>query len=220
MASRIIHLAIAKQLGEALQIEDKNRFYIGHILPDAVLSADKRKVNSHFIDVFDGGRKKHFDFYAFHERYKENIPSDELYLGYYFHLIEDGIFRRFLYYDLELLSRRGEPEFLQELYSDYHILNGILAEKYSLENTLFVPKGFSKEKINDIYSFELEDFIFDMNKDFSDRFNETPAHLTAERIDRYISDCVNICSAEYTALKNGTHHLGRYDFSFNIKVST
>lgn len=121
-----------------------------------------------------------------------------------------------------LLSRRGEPEFLQELYSDYHILNGILAEKYALENTLYVPKNFSQEKINDIYPFELKDFIFDMNNDLSERINGKPKHLTAFLIENYISQCVNICKAEYIALKNGGHHLGKYDFSFEINktVST
>ncbi len=222
MASRIIHLAIAKQLGNILPITDKNRFFVGSILPDAVLNADKRNVGSHFVEVFDEGRKKHYNFNAFYERYKDKIPSGELYLGYYFHLIEDGIFRKFLYYDLGLLSRRGEPEFLQELYSDYHILNGILAEKYALENTLYVPYGFSQERINDIYPFELKDFIFDMNNDLSERNNGKPKHLTAFLIENYISQCVNICKAEYIALQNGGHHLGKYDFSFEINktVST
>lgn len=93
MASRIIHLAIAKQLGSILPITDKNRFSVGSILPDAVLNADKRNVGSHFVEVFDEGRKKHYNFNAFYERYKDKIPSGELYLGYYFHLIEDGIFK-------------------------------------------------------------------------------------------------------------------------------
>lgn len=217
MASRIIHLAIAKCLGEVLQIKYKNRFYIGHILPDAVISADKRKVNSHFIEVFDNGRKKHFDFYAFYERYKDKIPSNELYLGYYFHLIEDNVFRKLLYYDLGLLSRRGEPKLLEDLYSDYHILNGILTEKYALENTLYVPKDFSNEKINDVYSFELCDFIGDINKDLKERRKEKPKYLTSKRIEKYILDCVDICMAEYAALKNVKHHLDRYDFSFDIK---
>lgn len=222
MASRIIHLAIAKQLESDLPIADKNCFSVGSVLPDAVLNADKRNVGSHFVEVFDSGSKKHYNFNAFYERYKDNIPSDELFLGYYFHLIEDGIFRKFLYYDLGLLSRRGDPEFLQELYSDYHILNGILAEKYALENTLYVPEDFSQERINDIYPFELKEFIFDMNNDLNERINGKLTHLTAKHIDCYISDCVNICKAEYIALKNGGHHLGRYDFSFEINktVST
>lgn len=49
MASRIMHIAIAAQLENILPIKDKNRFFIGHILPDAVLSANKRDVNTHFL---------------------------------------------------------------------------------------------------------------------------------------------------------------------------
>lgn len=216
MASRIIHLAIAKQLESILPIADKNRFLIGSILPDAVLNADKRNIGSHFVEVFDSGSKKHYNFNAFYEQYKDKIPSNELYLGYYFHLIQDGVFRKFLYYDLGLLSRRGDPEFLQELYSDYHILNGLITKKYALENPLFVPYGFSKERINDIYPFELKEFIIEINNDLNERIGGKPKHLTARHIESYISDCVNICRAEYLALKNSEHHLGKYDFSFEI----
>lgn len=217
MASRVMHFAVASQLEKVLPIKDRNRFYLGHILPDAVLSADKKKVNSHFIEIFDDGRKKHFDFYGFYDRYKNEILSDDLYLGYYFHLIEDNMFRVLIYYELGLLSRRGEPALLDELYRDYHILNGIVTEKYALENTLYVPSDFSEERINEIYPFEIEEFISDMNTDFGEKCGGHPKLITARRLDKYISGCVNICSAEYDPLKCGRHYLGRYDFSFDIK---
>ena len=37
MASRVIHLAIAAQLADRLQVKDKDRFYFGHVLPDMIL---------------------------------------------------------------------------------------------------------------------------------------------------------------------------------------
>ncbi|MEF2796778.1 MAG: hypothetical protein U0M95_02045 [Ruminococcus sp.] len=45
MASRIMHLAVAYELERKLSISDRNRFEIGQILPDAVLSVDKKAVN-------------------------------------------------------------------------------------------------------------------------------------------------------------------------------
>ena len=37
MASRIMHLAISYELEKVLSIKDKNRFCIGHLLPDVCL---------------------------------------------------------------------------------------------------------------------------------------------------------------------------------------
>lgn len=35
MMSRILHLAVAKEVIKQMDISDKNRFYLGCILPDA-----------------------------------------------------------------------------------------------------------------------------------------------------------------------------------------
>lgn len=211
-----MHLAIAKLLEDEIPIKDKNRFSVGHILPDAVINADKKDVGSHFIENFDQNTKKHFDFYAFYERYKSKLLSDELYLGYYFHLIEDDLFRRFLYYELDLLSKRGDPIMLEELYRDYHILNGIIVKEYALENTLCVPKGFEIEIINDIYPFDLQEFIDIIRSDFEENISGIPKRITKKRTDRFIQNCVCACKAEYTALKSGKHHLNRYDCYWDI----
>lgn len=131
-----MHLAVAYELERKLSISDRNRFEIGQILPDAVLSVDKKAVNSHFIELFDGGKRKHFDFYGFFGRFKDEVMSDELYLGYYFHLIEDNLFRYYLYYIKGLLSRRGDTELTARLYMDYHILNRKLVENTALRTSL------------------------------------------------------------------------------------
>ncbi len=73
MASRIMHLAVAYELERKLSISDRNRFEIGQILPDAVLSVDKKALNSHFIELFDGGKRKYFDFYGFSAALKTRL---------------------------------------------------------------------------------------------------------------------------------------------------
>lgn len=47
MASRIMHLAITKQLEEIIEIKDSMRFRIGQIIPDAVTSNQEVPFNSH-----------------------------------------------------------------------------------------------------------------------------------------------------------------------------
>lgn len=75
MASRIMHLAISYELEKVLSIKDKNRFCIGHLLPDAVLSANKWEINTHFVEIFDKGKRKHFNFHEFFDKYKKEIIS-------------------------------------------------------------------------------------------------------------------------------------------------
>lgn len=217
MASRLMHLAVSQRLEKVLPIKNVNDFRVGQILPDAVLSADKTEVNSHFIKVFDGGKRKVFDFLAFYDRYEREIISDELYLGYYFHLIEDNLFRLLLYYDLDLLARRGDPKLLEELYRDYHILNGIIAEKYLIDSDLQIPQGFSDMTLNEIYSFEIGEFIQDMKADLDERISGKPKYFTAEVLDKFISECVKVCSEEYSSLKQGGHSIDLYGMSIENK---
>lgn len=219
MASRIMHIAIAAQLENILPIKDKNRFFIGHILPDAVLSANKRDVNTHFSEIFDNGKRKHFDYCEFFDRYKNDILSDELYLGYYFHLIEDCIFRVVLYYDIGLVSRRGDPDFLGELYRDYRILNGWAVERYGLEYDLYEPENYKSEKINEIFPFEAEDFIKDMCSDFNEKINQEPECFKIKNAENFIEKCVEVCASEYEAIMRGSHSIGAYDYSWETRTS-
>lgn len=219
MASRIMHLAIASQLEKVLPISDSNRFRVGHILPDSVLSVDKWKINTHFVEIFDNGKRKHFDFYKFFARYKKEILTNELYLGYYFHLIQDGIFRDILYNDMGFISKRGDQNFLNELYNDYHILNGWAVEKYKLVDNLFEPKGYKSEKINEIFLFEINDFIKDMKADFNERIDKEPKYFKKIWAEIFIEKCVDICVSEYQAISGGSHAVDKYDYSWETRTA-
>lgn len=221
MASRIMHLCLAEELEKVIKIRNRNNFRIGHILPDAVMTADKKQVNTHFIRNFEekGRYYKIFDHYGFYDRFKAFLPDDEIFLGYYFHLIEDNIFRRVLYTDLKMMNRRGDSKFLKELYSDYGLLNGVLIEKYSLKNDLELPNMFTDCKINDIYNFELIDFLRDMDKDFCDDAclkGETPKIFTESITEQYFKQCVDVFLAEYECLLKGKRYLSENELAFEI----
>ncbi len=220
MASRIMHLCLAEELEKVIEIENRNNFRIGHILPDAVITADKKQVNTHFIRNFEekGRYYKIFDYYGFYDRFKAFL-HDEIFLGYYFHLIEDNIFRRILYTDLKMMNRRGDSDFLKELYSDYGILNGVLIEKYCLKNDLDPPKIFTNCKINEIYNFELTDFLKDMERDFREGFyykGGNPKIFTERITEQYIKQCVDICRAEYEGMLQGKRFLSEKQLAFEI----
>lgn len=217
MASRIMHLCISRELEGIIQPNDVNKFRIGHILPDAVISADKKQVNTHFIRNSEekGKYYKIFDYYGFYDRFQDVILQDEILLGYYFHLIEDNVFRNVLYTDLEMIKRRGDSEFLKELYSDYRILNCILTKKYHLKNDLDLPKWFTECKINDIYNFELIDFLEDLKQDFHNT-EGNPKIFTEQITEHYIEKCVNICKAEYESIRHGKHFLSEKELAFEV----
>ena len=217
MASRIMHLCISRELEEIIRPDNVNNFRIGHILPDAVIKADKKQVNTHFIRAFEekGKYYKIFDYYAFYDRFRDVILRNEVFLGYYFHLIEDNIFRNVLYSDLNMMNRRGDSGFLKELYSDYRILNNIIIKKYLLKNDLYLPKSFADCKINDIYNFELTDFLEDLKRDFH-KIEGKPEIFTESITEQYFKRCVKICSVEYESIRQGKHFLSEKELAFEI----
>lgn len=214
MASRVIHLAIAAELADRLGVNDKERFFFGHVLPDMILGEYEvrlpLKKESHFYTLLPSGRKT-YDFYRFYEDYKDRL-NDDLYLGYYVHLIEDNIFRQYLYYRVGLLMRRGEKELLDELYKDYHLLNPLLRERYGIKLPA-VPKGLENEDIYKRFSFMVSEYLEEMNGDLTERPQGELRHFTEELIGEFISECADVIPKEMESLKNGEHYLSLDDYS-------
>ena len=215
MASRLMHLAACYGLEKQLGIKNKQRFRIGQILPDAVLHADKQKVNTHFITHYaeNGKKYKWFDQDAFYDKFKNEITGDELFLGYYFHLIQDNIFRQVIYNKLGLIKRRGDPGLFGELYRDYNILNKRIIKKYRLDSDLQIPQDFSDIKINELYRFDLEEYIELIKTDFTADYDGEPKHFTESVLEGFVNDSVRLCAAEYGAILKNEHALRRQDLS-------
>lgn len=93
MASRIIHLAVTNCLLKNYRYKDKNRIELGSILPDAITDG-----NSHMKIWISGGTKKTYDLTGFRSRFLSEMLEDDLYLGYYLHLVQDMYFRNFVYH--------------------------------------------------------------------------------------------------------------------------
>lgn len=220
MASRIMHLAVSRELEKLISTENVNDFRIGQILPDAVIGGDKKQANTHFIKNFseNGKSYKIYDYYGFYDGYGELLLNgNEMLLGYYFHLIQDNIFRILLYGDLKMLHRRGNRDFLSELYKDYHILNGILIKRYGMKNDLRIPDNFTECKINNIYNFELTDFLKELDKDFSGNDSGELKIFKGKAADEFIRRCVAVCKSEYDCLLNqNRHYLSEKELAFEI----
>lgn len=193
MAQRTIHYL----MGELLlndKIRNKNRFRIGNLLPDAYGENVPRSL-SHYTkklpqqDVI----LKYCDFEAFRRQFAHEIETDDLYLGYYLHLIEDACFRIF-WMKLGLAGQIKSQEDVALLHRDYHILNAYIVHHYGICNEITPIAHFETEQIHQITPFLLEQFLAEFEKDFSDNTQGETTFLTVDKLDMMVKDYLGICA--------------------------
>lgn len=200
MASSIIHYAITCELIKRRQFNNPDRLKLGSILVDSGYNG-----NSHMKISVAGGHKKTYDLEGFRSIYGELMKQDDLYLGYYLHLIQDIMYRHFVYdkYHWNPLI----PGNVEKLHRDYAIGNYYVVQKYDLKNEVIIPADFDKEPINRICSFNLEGLVQNMNSYFVPIEDDDIFFFTKEMTDEYIAEAVKYCTQELANLecqKEGT----------------
>lgn len=101
MASRIMHLAISETIANHFGL-DLMRFNLGNLLPDLHEDTKEGKAISHFRikrEPYEDSKDpnyQYFDYNKFLQKY-ENKLYDDLYLGYYCHLIADELWIQNIY---------------------------------------------------------------------------------------------------------------------------
>ena len=201
MASRVMHLAIAAEIAKQIPIKDINRFRLGVILPDAYNRNIKTANNSHLKYTTADGTKKTYKLDWFRKTYKEQLTTDDLYLGYYLHLIQDTIFRYFVY-SLHYWDPYPKGS-IERLHTDYRLLNNYIIDSYKLPDSLIIPDRIKDEPIFDIYPFGLEQLSVDFKIDFEPYSNGTAFFFTKEMTDEFIKMATEKCVKEIIALQNG-----------------
>ncbi len=161
MAQRTVHYAIAKELINKNIIKNEYEFIVGSIIPDSNNHTKEHYNITHYCTSKDD--KRTIEYNRFLKDYKEKILEDDLYLGYYIHLITDYIYKNYIFNIKGLSKYKQEEDFLDRIYSDYRLLNKEIIEKYNLENIKIdkniIPKEFN---LSDISKFQ-EDFNLDFN---------------------------------------------------------
>ena len=198
MAQRLVHYAIAKKVIEKNIIENEYNFVIGSLIPDCNEHTNEHHSFTHNVVVNEN--EKTVDFNAFFERYREEILNNELYLGYYIHLITDALYRNFMYNIKDLRKYRKDENFSEKLYSDYNKLNKILINKYNLE-PINIDKNIIPLEFNlaDISIFQ-QDFDNDFTKEYDIK---KVYYLTKEIIFEFIDYAVELLYNHIINLKNG-----------------
>jgi len=219
MASRVIHLAISEEIIKQVKLKDNNKFLIGSLLPDAAKSGQEDRHKTHFVKILQDKDNKTFDFSQFLKYYGGNIHNDDLYLGYYIHLIEDALFRKLAFEKWNLLKKKNDLNYKENLYNDYKILNKYLIKKYKLNNKIQIPEDLKLHSINKIYSFDFNTLLIELEKDFKEDIQDQKlAYLELDLVDVFISECITICIKEINSiLSNKETTINSDDYAWKIK---
>lgn len=208
MAQRTIHYLFGELFSQQFEIKDKKRFLLGNVFPDAYANGSDRD-KTHYIVKTD--TQVYFDFCKFRDQYAEVICNDDLYLGYYMHLVEDAFYRQFLYSDRVI--RPNNPEEVAMLHNDYRILNAHIVNRYQLQNILLSPMNIENEAICDIAEFRINGFLEDMSCDFTNQTLGTTRFLTENLLDEFIEKYVPLGLEELQCVRNGDTLLQPIDFA-------
>ena len=211
MASLIMHLAVTCELAKRYDFTDLDRLKFGAILPDA------GKGKAGHIHTFIWGRnKKSYDFDLFRDRFGELMKTDDLYLGYYLHLVQDICYRHFVYdkYKWNPMT----PGNVERLHKDYSIINYYVAKKYNLKNDIVTPDSFDNEPINSICTLDVNWLMESVSEFFKKVDDEDIFFFTREMADEYIAEAVELCAKELDALRNGGELIDGYDNAWNNRV--
>lgn len=217
MASRIMHMAVTKMLSEKWEIKDRNRFLFGAVLPD-VYREGNTSHESHLKMRIRGGGWVTYDLTSFKERYGKLMEEDSLYLGYYLHLVQDLVYRDFVYNE-----HHWDPAAagnIERLHNDYRLINSYIIKKYGLRNELTIPGDFEKEPINALYSFEIRRLNDDLKSDFTAFSEGNIFFFTKEMADTFIGKACEICGKELEAWKKGECFVDAYDWAWKKRAES
>ena len=143
MASALIHIAVAKEINNNLQMNEKELF-LGAIAPDISRQLGETKVKGHFLPNADTDipiLKK------FLNKYGDKLTNSFI-MGYYIHLFTDYLWWKYFIPEItnsndyiKLLNGRqvkcNKEEIAKIIYNDYSNLNILLIEEYNLDLSLF-----------------------------------------------------------------------------------
>ena len=211
MAQRTIHYLFGELIANQIEFTDKKRFLLGSILPDAVEACDKDK--SHFKVKTD--TLVYIDYEAYKDQYFSLMQRDDLYWGYYMHLVEDAFYRSFIYQDRFTMPRTREEVTL--LHNDYHILNSYVVNQYKIHNILETGIVLEHEPIGGIESFLVDESLKRLSDEFREETEGTTVFLTERMLDEFIETYIPLAIEEIKSLKNGTSILRVSDYAWPRK---
>ena len=197
MASAVIHICVAKKLGEKINKNTRD-YYLGSIAPDISKEIGETKYVSHFLK--DSIKSNVPNINLFLEKYKNDLKNDFT-LGYFIHLYTDKIwFDHFIENFVVNSTVRlmdgtflncNEDDIVSIVYNDYTNINIDLIDEYDLDLSLFYEE-FEKPitSINEIPIDQLDVLIDKMGIIIANSKLEKKYLFDMEDINRFIDDSV------------------------------
>ena len=204
MASSIVHLAITNELFKTHEFNNISRLKLGTVLPDA-----GEKNLGHLKIKTPETNRSTYDFEGFRIKYSELLKTDDLYLGYYLHLVQDICYRHFVYDRYHW--NPTIPGNVERLHNDYAITNHYVAVKYNLKNDIVIPDDFDREPINELCKFDIKWLTESLDTYFQTEGEGDIFFFTKEMTEEYIAEAIALCSKELQALKAGTGMIDGYE---------
>jgi len=198
MAQRTVHYLFGEMIARQIELSDKKRFLLGSIIPDSVKAGDRDQ--SHF--KVKTATHVYLDLNSYRNHFLELMLQDDLYLGYYMHLVEDSFYRTFIYQDRFTMPRTQEE--INLLHNDYHILNSYIVRKYNLHNILekdMIPAV--RKPLSIIGDFQIDEALEKLSAEFSEQKHGNTVFLTESMLDEFIETYIPLAVGEVKALKSG-----------------
>lgn len=203
MGSRMMHLIIANQVFEKLEVHNQQGFLLGGIAPDAAFTRN-RKSESHFYEghLDDGTRCVNYS--GFIEKYDADIQN-EFMLGYVTHLVSDDVWMKSIYFKNDFNNRlQVDPNLLKRWHNDFRKLNGKLIERFDCADVKEKLIGANTQinSVSEINEKDLQIFTKETLSDFTYNKKDLDEELqvfNVKEINDYIglatNTAINVCRA-------------------------
>lgn len=193
-----MHLAVTKtllpRLGTAFS---PDAVLAGSVLVDACGQAGHYRAKTKNGDKF-------YDLAAFRAEHSGRLKDDGFCLGYYLHLVQDMVYRKFVYEDHGWSPQ--SPGNVDRLYNDYRLLNPYLAQKYALELPA-LPES-------PLLPANAEAFLEGMKAQFLPYDEGEHFFLTRALADEYVLRAAEACLHELDALSGRKEHINPMNYSY------
>lgn len=140
---------------------------------------------------------------------------DDLYLGYYMHLIVDAFYRVFIYRDCFTMPRAREE--VKLLHNDYHILNSCVVKKYNIRNILEKNVVLGNEIIVELAAFDIDKLLEELSNDFVEQVEGNTVFLTENMVEEFVEIYIPLAIEEIRSIKNGKSILNVKDYVWKKK---
>ncbi len=202
-----MHLAIGEEITKRYPVKDKDRFLLGCILPDSAESG-----NSHWRCPAPG-EKQTIDLTGFREKFGEELLTDDLLLGYYLHLVQDILFRKYLQ---TLPGWSVSARNVHRLHRDYERLNGWLVSEYHLRETAEQLKIQDTSALSSAsVRFDIQKLLNSIREDTVSQSRILPGEFSAVNAQEYISFSVDKCLEELDAVRAGRSSVSEMKISWD-----